>query len=98
MSLLEPWKGVAHRVYAGVGVLCLLGGLCASTTMAQGPAWWAARNVLNTNSPDDFAIVNLGQLRHVAKMAYDEMESALSGGGWSRTRCPGGKPCLYGGR
>lgn len=48
---------------------------------AQAPAWWAERGVLNTEAAaDDYAVVNQGQVKHIAKQAYEEMKEKLPGG------------------
>ena len=47
---------------------------------AEAPKWWAERGVTNDNPPDDFAAVNQGQVKHIAKQAYEEMKSKLPGG------------------
>jgi RHS repeat-associated protein len=44
---------------------------------ADAPTWWAERGVLNTApgvAADDYAAVNQGQVRNIAKQAYDEMK------------------------
>ena len=49
---------------------------------AEAPAWWAERGVLKSGSAaaDDYAVINQGQLRHIAKQAYNEMDARLLGG------------------
>lgn len=48
---------------------------------ADAPAWWAQRGVLNTSmAPDDYAVVNQGQVKHIAKKAYEEFTAKLPGG------------------
>lgn len=60
------------------------------------PAWWFERDVLpriNPNNsmpdysvpgtyvtPDDYAVVNQGQVKNIAKQAYEEMKAKLPGG------------------
>lgn len=44
------------------------------------PAWWAQRGATNPNPPDDFAAANLGQLKHIAAKAYEELHAKLPGG------------------
>lgn len=57
------------------------------------PAWWFERDVIprlnptdnpswdnDYPQPDDFAAVNQGQLRHIAKQAYYELEAQLPNG------------------
>jgi hypothetical protein len=48
---------------------------------AQAPAWWTTRGVLNSEATtDDYAAVNQGQVKHIAKQAYEEFEEKLPGG------------------
>ncbi|MBW8780721.1 MAG: sugar-binding protein [Verrucomicrobia bacterium] len=48
---------------------------------AQGPAWWSQRGVLNGDAtPDDYAAVNQGQVRNIAKQGYEEMKAKLPDG------------------
>src|SRR2546423_5022671 len=45
------------------------------------PTWWSQRNVLVPNAvPDDYAPVNQGQLKNIAKAAVAEMDAKLTGG------------------
>lgn len=44
------------------------------------PTWWSTRGVLTTNAPNDFAAVNAGQAKHMARRAFDEMQAVLRGG------------------
>ena len=46
------------------------------------PSWWT-NNVVNTNTPCDYAIANQGQLKWVATKAYEELDRALPGGAGS---------------
>jgi len=57
-----------------------------STYRPEEPVWWYQRDVLIPDvltNADDFAVVNLGQLRHIALQAYEEMEVKLPGGAGS---------------
>lgn len=48
---------------------------------AQGPAWWYARGVVDTNqSPNDYALITCGQLKWMATNAYDEMNAYFGAG------------------
>ena len=55
-------------------LLCIISrGLCADA-----PAWWAERGVINLSTaatPDDYAAVNEGQLKNIAKQAYEVMKA-----------------------
>ena len=44
------------------------------------PAWWATRNVLTTDSADDYAVLNQGQLKNFMRGAIEEMNASLPGG------------------
>jgi alpha-tubulin suppressor-like RCC1 family protein len=45
------------------------------------PAWWSQHNVLIQNgAPDDYAPLNQGQLKNIAKAATAEMDAKLTGG------------------
>ena len=59
--------------------------LSAMALSASEPAWWGSRGgVLDTNRPSqDFAAANQGQVKHLARQAYLEMESNLPGGAGS---------------
>lgn len=49
--------------------------------MAVPPAWWATRGVIDGGAaPNDYAAANLGQVKNIAKKAYDELESTAPGG------------------
>ncbi len=55
---------------------CLL--LASATRLAATdiPMWWFHRGVLDSaTSPDDFAVVNQGQVRNIAKQTYEEMKA-----------------------
>lgn len=48
------------------------------------PAWWIARGVRDPAKPaDDYAILNQGQLKNLARAARDEMNEKLPGGAGS---------------
>jgi hypothetical protein len=49
--------------------------------LAAAPAWWTNRGVLEPAAPaNDYASVNQGQLKNIAKAAVQEMDSRLPGG------------------
>ena len=65
----------------GSAILILAGSLSA-----QVPDWWLERGLISTNAPvatNDFAPANLGQLKHAASLAKDELEANLPGGAGS---------------
>lgn len=51
--------------------------------MGAEPAWWQQRGVFSVEPADDFALVNHGQLKHLAKQAKAELDAELSGGAGS---------------
>ncbi len=57
-----------------------LAGLVMCTGQAD-PHWWTTQGVINTNTAAaDYAVLNIGQLKHLASTACDEMEAMLPGG------------------
>ena len=51
---------------------------------ASGPSWWVTQNVISSNATaDDFAVVNQGQLKHIATQAAAELNSHLPMGAGS---------------
>lgn len=54
--------------------------LTATWAVAQYPAWWSQRGLLTTAAADDYAVANLGQLKHIARAARDEFNQKLPGG------------------
>lgn len=68
---------VCLRMIAFLAIALLL----PCSVWAAGPAWWTTRGVIKTDtSADDYAAVNQGQVRHIAKQAYEEMKISLPGG------------------
>ena len=50
-------------------------------SLAQVPGWWQERGVLNVSEmANDYAIVNQGQLKHIAWKAAQELNEAIPGG------------------
>lgn len=48
------------------------------------PAWWTARGVVDSQfDADDYAVLNVGQLKHMAAKARDELNAVLPGGAGS---------------
>ena len=71
-------------------LLCSLSAIliigCAADAQIAPPAWWASRGVINTNStPNDFAALNIGQLKHLAYTAWLEMNTLPGGAGFVPT-------------
>ncbi len=38
----------------------------AVLTGRAGPDWWTTQGVISTNAPADYAVLNIGQLKHLA--------------------------------
>lgn len=75
-------KGLAAVAVIAATLLAML----ATSVSAAPPAWWATHSVLDSNKPaNDFAAVNQGQLRHIAKAAYLEMQAQFAEGGAGST-------------
>jgi hypothetical protein len=71
-SLNQPWRAL---------VLAWVFSLCATELQAADPAWWSARGAVNPAIPaDDYATLNVGQLKHMAAKARDELDATLPGG------------------
>jgi uncharacterized repeat protein (TIGR02543 family) len=50
--------------------------IVANGTLADTPAWWQTRGVLQTNAtPNDYAALNAGQLKQLAFAAWQELET-----------------------
>lgn len=48
---------------------------------ATPPSWWTGRGVLLPGAPaNDYAVANLGELRQMALLTYQEMQASLPGG------------------
>lgn len=62
---------------ATVLLICHWGAISHS----QAPEWWVSRQARTLNaSPDDYALINQGQLKQLAYAAHQEMEEKLVGG------------------
>ncbi len=60
-------------------IICLLAQ--TDTACAAGPEWWALRGaVITTNTADDYAVLNQGQLKQFAMQARNELDYQLPGG------------------
>jgi len=74
---MKVLHSMTHR--SGLSFFLLLF-LPATLSFAQNPSWWTNRNVLTTNTTNDYAAVNAGQVKWFATNAYAQMEAALPGG------------------
>jgi hypothetical protein len=77
MRSASGWLKKTHgSVRVGLG--CVLAALVLIPVLlwADAPAWWAERGVLKPGAtPDDYAAVNQGQVKNIAKQAYEEMKA-----------------------
>ncbi len=72
--------------FAQARILCLLVGLLVLPILllhAAPPAWWSQRGATNANPPDNTAVANLGQLKHIASKAAAELNANLPDGAGS---------------
>jgi hypothetical protein len=85
MSLLsQRLKRLRGSVRVSVLVSLLVGVLVPAFLWAGAPAWWATRGVVTPGATaDDYAAVNQGQVKNVAKQGYEEMKAKLPGGAGS---------------
>ncbi|MEZ5387545.1 MAG: hypothetical protein R3F13_18700 [Prosthecobacter sp.] len=62
----------------------LVAGLLLQSAPAVAPEWWSTRQVLTPGAvADDFAALNIGQLKNFVRGAVDEMNDKLPGGAGS---------------
>jgi len=47
------------------------------------PGWWLRRGVIAPSVTNDFAAVNQGQVKHIARSAWDELETQPGGAGFN---------------
>lgn len=74
-SSVEPFGGLISCIAA---VRLLIGVTAGPVLWADAPSWWAERGVLTPGvTVDDYAAVNQGQVKHIAKQAYEEMKNKL---------------------
>jgi hypothetical protein len=65
------------RLLAGIAVAALL----PVILLAAPPQWWSTRGVTNASAQaNDYAAVNQGQLKNIAKAAVAEFDADLPGG------------------
>lgn len=63
------------------GAIALVLALTPIWLWGDAPAWWAQREVIKPGAVvDDYAAVNQGQVRNIAKQAYEELNQKLVGG------------------
>lgn len=56
--------------------------LALTSSAAPFPSWWTTRGVLKSGTPlpDDYAVLNQGQLKNIALAAFREFEDRIPGG------------------
>lgn len=63
--------------------LALLQGGTSPSSDSDGPDWWKNRGVLRASArTNDFAALNMGQLKHLAHMAWNELNTLPGGAGF----------------
>jgi len=82
MRSVTGWlKNRRGSVRAGLGLALAALVFVPALLWANAPAWWADRGVLKPGATaDDYAAVNQGQVKNIAKQAYEEMKAKLLGG------------------
>lgn len=70
------------------------------SAIAAPPAWWASRGATDGNPPNDYAVVNQGQLKQFTQKATRELNARIPGGagsalnglvnGWEQAYLTGG--------
>jgi hypothetical protein len=64
-------------------VLVTVAGGSAASSDTEGPGWWKNRAVLYASPrTNDFAALNMGQLKHLAHMAWNELNTLPGGAGF----------------
>ena len=69
----EKKGGISLRLLLGIALALL-----PLVLLAQAPGWWSQRGVTNSNSPNDYAAVNQGQVKNIAVNAVAELDENLS--------------------
>ena len=70
----------------GSALACVIAFSAAATLLADAPSWWQTRGVLQTNAvPNDYAALNVGQLKQIAFSAWQELEFLPGGAGFQPT-------------
>lgn len=64
-------------------VAIAVSGGTADASSESAPTWWASRGVLRASArTNDYAALNMGQLKHLAYMAWNEMNTLPGGAGF----------------
>lgn len=75
MSFCPGWLTKTSGAVRASLILGMLGLLVPAFLWADAPAWWAEHGVtIPGATADDYAAVNQGQVKHIAKQAYEEMK------------------------
>ena len=60
-------------------LVCITLIIAATALQGSQPSWWVKRGVISLDKPgDDYAVLNQGQLKHLATSAHDEMNEILA--------------------
>jgi hypothetical protein len=66
----------------GSGVAVLVPLFALSVARANPPGWWDEYSLLNGAGADNYAVANVGQLKHVARVAYDMLRQKAEADLW----------------
>ena len=86
MSFFFRRSEAVRGAVRGYLLALLVVALVPALLWADAPTWWVEQGVLNTAPGvvvDDYAVVNQGQVKHIAKQAYVEMQAKLPSGAGS---------------
>lgn len=80
-TAMQRTSSPRSRLLSAITAILLCAGYSAAQTNT--PAWWTSRGVIDTNSaPNDYAALNVGQLKHLAYMAWLELDALPPGAGF----------------
>ena len=75
-------EAVRRGLFAFLIILSVSLGLPVCLRAQVAPAWWTERGVLNpAAAADDYAAVNQGQVKNIAKQGYEEIKAKLGSAG-----------------
>ena len=80
--MIEPPRQNQDRGGTTLRLVYLIAAMCFPLlSLAAEPAWWSDRGVtIPGATPSDYAAVNQGQLKNIARAARDELNTHLPGG------------------
>lgn len=78
IKLRESWGSCRKRLR--VAIVAAITSATALVVLASAPGWWSERDVLTVGAPNDYGMLNQGQLKQLATQAAAEMDEKLPGG------------------